>query len=207
MFAGFLSPKQDPRSLKFEAARVRTILSEKRIAEILYEAFDEILIEGIADARVLLVHVDEPGGHERAHVVGDRGGRQADAVEKSGAGADDHLVECKMLHPELLHEVCGFPGQRRLRLRGGSVEFSLKRRLVGLNDGGAEGKQLLVSLEIDLRRKLRAAVERERDQMPQRLRLGKHLGLLLGDQRKTLPCPAPTAPARSSLRANRALAL
>ena len=105
--------------------------------------------------------------------------------------------------------------------------------------GGAEGKQLLVSLEIDLRlppelgaeplrllaaridreelqqvlkilhlrRKLRAAVERERDQMPQRLRLGKHLGLLLGDQRKTLPCPAPTAPARSSLRANRTLAL
>ena len=80
MFAGFLSPKQDPRSLKVEAARVRTILSEKRIAEILYEAFDEILIEGIADARVLLVHVDEPGGHERAHVVGDRGGRQADAL-------------------------------------------------------------------------------------------------------------------------------
>lgn len=209
MFAGFLSPKQGPRSLKVEAARV------------------------------LLVHVDEPGGHERAHVVGDRGGRQADAVEKSGAGADEHLVERKMLHPELLHEVCGFPGQRRPRLRGGSVEFGLKRRLVGLNDGGAEGKQLLVSLEIDLRlppelgaeplrllaaridreelqqvlkilhlrRKLRAAVERERDQMPQRLRLGKHLGLLLGDQRKTLPCPAPTAPARSSLRANRALAL
>lgn len=177
MFAGFLSPKQGPRSLKVEAARV------------------------------LLVHVEEPGGHERAHVVGDRGGRQADAVEKSGAGADDHLVERKMLHPELLHEVCGFPGQRRPRLRGGSVEFGLKRRLVGLNDGGAEGKQLLVSLEIDLRRKLRAAVERERDQMPQRLRLGKHLGLLLGDQRKNLPCPAPTAPARSSLRANRALAL
>lgn len=119
-----------------------------------------------------------------------------------------------MLHPELLHEVCGFPGRRRPRLRGVSVEFGLKRRLVGLNDGGAEGKQLLVSLEIDLRlppelgaeplrllaaridreelqqvlkilhlrRKLRAAVERERDQMPQRLRLGKHLGLLLGDQ-------------------------
>lgn len=105
MFAGFLSPKQDPRSLKVEAARV------------------------------LLVHVDEPGGHERAHVVGDRGGRQADAVEKSGAGADDHLVERKMLHPELLHEVCGFPGQRRPRLRSGSVEFGLKRRLVGLNDG------------------------------------------------------------------------
>ena len=195
-------------------------------------------------------------------MVGDRGGRQADAVEKSGAGADDHLVERKMLHPELLHEVCGFPGQRRPRLRGGSVEFGLKRRLVGLKDGGAEGKQLLVSLEIDLRRKLRAAVERERDQMPQRLRLRKYLGLLLGDQmikrpdqpvvirrvvlekrleklrvllqlrqnrllhrlhrcnerrkrlkrdtvfrRKTLPCPAPTAPARSSLRANRALAL
>ena len=131
----------------------------------------------------------------------------ADAVEKSGAGADDHLVERKMLHSELLHEVCGFPGQRRPRLHGGNVEFGLKRRLVGLNDGGAEGKQLLVSLEIDLRRKLRAAVERERDQMPQRLRLGKHLGLLLGDQRKTLPCPTPTAPARSSLRANRALAL
>ncbi len=160
-------------------------------------------------------------------------------LKKSGAGADDHLVERKMLHPELLHEVCGFPGQRRPRLRSGSVEFGLKRRLVGLNDGGAEGKQLLVSLEIDLRlppelgaeplrllaaridreelqqvlkilhlrRKLRAAVERERDQMPQRLRLGKHLGLLLGDQRKTLPCPAPTAPARSSLRANRTLAL
>ena len=119
-----------------------------------------------------------------------------------------------MLHPELLHEVCGFPGRRRPRLRGVSVEFGLKRRLVGLNDGGAEGKQLLVSLEIDLRlppelgaeplrllaaridreelqqvlkilhlrRKLRAAVERERDQMPQHLRLGKHLGLLLGDQ-------------------------
>ena len=50
MFAGFLSPKQDPRSLKVEAARV------------------------------LLVHVDEPGGHERAQVVGDRGGRQADAL-------------------------------------------------------------------------------------------------------------------------------
>ena len=80
MFAGFLSPKQDPRSLKVEAARVRTILSEKRIAEILYEAFDEILLDGIADARVLLVHVDEPGGHERAHVVGDRGGRQADVL-------------------------------------------------------------------------------------------------------------------------------
>lgn len=140
MFAGFLSPKQDPRSLKVEAARVRTILSEKRIAEILYEAFDEILIDGIADARVLLVHVDETGGHERAHVVGDRGGRQADAVEKSGAGADDHLVERKMLHPELLHEVCGFPGQRRPRLRGGSVEFGLKRRLVGLNDGGCRGQ-------------------------------------------------------------------
>lgn len=103
MFAGFLSPKQDPRSLKVEAARVRTILSEKRIAEILYEAFDEILLDGIADARVLLVHVDEPGGHERAHVVGDRGGRQADAVEK--------------------------------KRRWGSVEFGLKRRLVGLNDG------------------------------------------------------------------------
>lgn len=56
-------------------------------------------------------------------------------LKKSGAGADDHLVECKMLHPELLHEVCGFPGQRRPRLRGGSVEFGLKRRLVGLNDG------------------------------------------------------------------------
>ena len=110
MFAGFLSPKQDPRSLKVEAARV------------------------------LLVHVDEPGGHERAHVVGDRGGRQADAVEKSGAGADEHLVERKMLHPELLHEVCGFPGQRRPRLRGGSVEFGLKRRLVGLNDGGCRGQ-------------------------------------------------------------------
>lgn len=77
MFAGFLSPKQDPRSLKVEAARVRTILSEKRIAEILYEAFDEILIDGIADARVLLVHVDETGGHERAHVVGDRPMRSA----------------------------------------------------------------------------------------------------------------------------------
>ena len=128
-------------------------------------------------------------------------------LKKSGAGADDHLVERKMLHPELLHEVCGFPGQRRPRLRSGSVEFGLKRRLVGLNDGGAEGKQLLVSLEIDLRRKLRAAAERERDQMPQRLRLGKHLGLLLSDQRKTLPCPAPTAPARSSPHVSRARAL
>ena len=56
-------------------------------------------------------------------------------LKKSGAGADDHLVERKMLHPELLHEVCGFPGQRRPRLRSGSVEFGLKRRLVGLNDG------------------------------------------------------------------------
>ena len=46
----FFRQKQDPRSLKVEAARV------------------------------LLVHVDEPGGHERAHVVGDRGGRQADAL-------------------------------------------------------------------------------------------------------------------------------
>ena len=45
-----------------------------------------------------------------------------------------------MLHPELLHEVCGFPGQRRPRLRGGSVEFGLKRRLVGLNDGGCRGQ-------------------------------------------------------------------
>ena len=161
-------------------------------------------------------------------------------LKKAALGQTSIWSSARCCIPNCCMKSVGSPATAEAaRLRRGSVEFGLKRRLVGLNDGGAEGKQLLVSLEIDLRlppelgaeplrllaaridreelqqvlkilhlrRKLRAAVERERDQMPQRLRLGKHLGLLLGDQRKTLPCPAPTAPARSSLRVNRALAL
>ena len=53
---------------------------------------------------------------------------------KSGAGADDHLVERKMLHPELLHEVCGFPASAA-RVCAAAASFGLKRRLVGLKDG------------------------------------------------------------------------
>ena len=60
-------------------------------------------------------------------------------------------------------------------------------RLLAARIDREELQQVLKILH--LRRKLRAAVERERDQMPQRLRLGKHLGLLLGDQRKALAVP------------------
>ena len=266
------------------------MLSEKRIAEILQEALDELLIDGIADARVLLVHVDEPGGHERAHMVGDRSGRQADAlgkilpaqrsvfdqlddiksplvgdrlqpvaeifrvvavladqfaelvvidagdkvdraaggqrvpdetdaVKEGGAGADDHLIQRKLLHPELLHEVRRLPGQRSLCLRSGGPELVLKHGFVLPDDGDTEGDQLLIEPKIGFRltpelgaeplgllaarvdceelqqilkilhlgREFRAAVERERDQMPQRFRLGKRFGLLLGNQMKKRP--------------------
>ena len=56
-----------------------------------------------------------------------------------------------MLHAELLREVGGLSGQGGLGLSQRSLELRLEGGLLLLDDGGAEGQQLLIAAEIALR--------------------------------------------------------